>query len=77
VAALATAGDAKTRAELWRRISPDTAIACELQPFSAAVQRRFGGDAVRVMLRSEARLADALSVPRVLRQGRRSGSGKV
>jgi hypothetical protein len=64
VAALAAAQDDKVRAEVWRSITANNLIAIELQLFSAAVQQRFGEDAVRAMLRSEGGLIDAVSVPR-------------
>jgi len=64
VAALATAADAKARAELWHGISADTGLAGELQRFSAAVRQRVGEDAVRAILRSEGRPVDVLSVSR-------------
>ena len=63
VAALATAADVKARADRWRRISANAAIAGELQRFSAAVQQRFGDDALRAMLRREGRSVDVASVP--------------
>jgi hypothetical protein len=64
VATLAAAPDEKVRAGLWRGITADRAIGAELQRFSAAVQQRFGDDAVRAMLRAEGGLVEAASVPR-------------
>jgi hypothetical protein len=64
VAALAAAPDQKARAELWTDITADKAIGAELRRFSDAVQRRFGADAVRAMMRVEGRLVEAASVPR-------------
>jgi hypothetical protein len=64
VAALAAAKDDKACVEIWRSIMANKRIAAELQLFSAAVQKRFGADAVRAMLRSKGGLIDAVSVPR-------------
>ena len=64
VATLAAAADDKARAALWRSVMADPALGPELQHFSDAVQRRFGGETVRAMLRSEGGLAEAPSVPR-------------
>lgn len=64
VAALAVAPDQKARAELWIGITADKAIGAELRRFSDAVQRRFGDETVRAMLRAEGRPVEAASVPR-------------
>jgi hypothetical protein len=64
VAALAAPQDEKIRAALWRDITADKSTDAELRRFSAAVQRRFGDDTVRALLRAEGRLVDAASVPR-------------
>jgi hypothetical protein len=64
VASLAAAPDEKARAELWRGIAADKPIAAELRRFSTAVQRRFGDDTVRAMLRAEGRPVQAASVSR-------------
>jgi hypothetical protein len=64
VAALAVVPDQEARAELWTGITADKVIGAELQRFSDAVQRRFGGDAVRAMLRAGGRPIEAASVPR-------------
>jgi hypothetical protein len=64
VAALAAPQDEKIRAALWRDITADKSTGAELRRFSAAVQRRFGDDTVRALLRAEGRLVDAASVPR-------------
>jgi len=49
---------------LWRGVTADPALGPELQHFSDAVQRRFGAETVRAMLRSEGGLVEAPSVPR-------------
>jgi hypothetical protein len=64
VAALAAPLDQKARAELWTDIAADKAIGAELRRFSDAVQRRFGDETVRAMLRAEGRPVEAASVPR-------------
>ena len=64
VATLAAATDEKARAALWRSVTADPALGPELQHFSDAVQRRFGAETVRAMLRSQGGLAEAPSVPR-------------
>ena len=64
VAALAAPHDDKIRAALWRDITADKSTDAELRRFSAAVQRRFGDDTVRAMLRAEGRPVEAASVPR-------------
>jgi hypothetical protein len=45
-------------------MTTDKVIGVELQRFSAAVQQRFGDDAVRAMLRSRDGIVEAASVPR-------------
>jgi hypothetical protein len=64
VATLAAAGNEKARASLWRSVTADPALGPELQHFSDAVQRRFGAETVRAMLRSQGGLAEAPSVAR-------------
>ena len=64
VASLALAANEETRAELWLGITADKAMGAELQRFSDAVQRRFGDDTVRAMLRSEGRPVEVASVSR-------------
>jgi Ti-type conjugative transfer relaxase TraA len=64
VATLAAARGEKARAAFWRSVTADPALGPELQHFSDAVQRRFGAETVRAMLRSEGGLAEAPSVPR-------------
>jgi hypothetical protein len=64
VATLAAATDDKARAVLWRSVTADPALSAELQRFSDAVQRRFGAETVRAMLRSEGGLVEAPSVAR-------------
>jgi hypothetical protein len=63
VAALAAAPDEKARASLWRDMTSGAAIGAELRRFSAAVQQRFGDDAVRAMLRSGGTQVEAPSLP--------------
>ena len=64
MATLAAATDEKAQAALWRSMTTDKVIGVELQRFSAAVQQRFGDDAVRAMLRSRDGIVEAASVPR-------------
>jgi Ti-type conjugative transfer relaxase TraA len=64
VATLAAARDEKAQAALWRSVTADPALGPELQHFSDAVQRRFGAETVRAMLRRGGGLAEAPSVPR-------------
>jgi hypothetical protein len=64
VASLALAANEETRAELWIGITADKAMGAELQRFSDAVQRRFGDDTVRALLRSEGRPVEVASVSR-------------
>jgi hypothetical protein len=64
VATLAAARGEKAQAALWRSVTADPALGTELRHFSDAVQRRFGDETVRAMLRSEGGLAEAPSVPR-------------
>jgi Ti-type conjugative transfer relaxase TraA len=72
VATLAAATDDKARAVLWRSVTADPALGPELQHFSDAVQRRFGAETVRAMLRSEGGLDEA---PSVVRQHRAALAG--
>lgn len=65
VATLAAATDEKARVALWGGITADNAIGGEVARFSAAVQQRFGDDALRAMLRGNGRLVEAASVPRL------------
>jgi hypothetical protein len=64
VATLAAASGEKAQTALWRSVTADPALGPELKHFSDAVQRRFGAETVRAMLRSEGGLAEAPSVPR-------------
>jgi hypothetical protein len=64
VDALTTATDDKARAAQWCSMTTDQAVGAELRQFSAAVQQRFGEDAVRAMLRSRGGTVAAASVPR-------------
>ena len=55
-AAIGGAGAAKTdkeRAEVWTATTSDKAVAGELKAFAAAVEKRFGEDGVRAMVRAE------------------------
>jgi len=61
---MGSATDEKAKAALWRGVTTDKAIGVEPQQFSAAVQQRFGDDAVRAMLRSGGGIVEAASVPR-------------
>ena len=55
-AAIGVARAAKTdkeRAEAWKATTSDKAVAGELTAFAAAVEKRFGEDGVRAMVRAE------------------------
>ena len=52
IGVVATARDEKARAEAWRAVQTDERLAGELQAFGAAVDRRFGEEGVRAMLRA-------------------------
>ena len=54
--AIDAASAAKTdreRAEAWKAATSDKAVAGELTAFAAAMEKRFGADGVRAMIRSE------------------------
>jgi len=53
--AVASAGDAQVRDQTWRAVQADKPVAAELGRFGAAVERRFGAEGVRAMLRAEGR----------------------
>jgi len=55
IGALAAAKDEKARGESWTAIQADKRIAGELRVFGAAVERRFGKEGVRAMLRAGGR----------------------
>jgi Ti-type conjugative transfer relaxase TraA len=62
----------KERAEAWKATTSDKAVAGELKAFAAAMEKRFGEDGVRAMIRSEQAGAKAFeggaSVPPAERQ---------
>jgi len=62
VTALAAAPDDKARAAAWRGISEDQVVIGEVERFREAVRQRFGGEAVRAMLRSRGGPIEAASV---------------
>ncbi len=64
IGAVAVATDEKARAEAWRAAQADERIADELRAFGAAVERRFGDEGVRAMLRAGER-SGAINTPSV------------
>ena len=64
LAALRSAPDQAARGQVWQAVEKSGAIAAELGAFRAAVERRFGTEGVRQMLRAEGR-AGAVSAPSV------------
>ena len=52
VGTLHVAPDEKARGEAWRAVQADERVAAELGRFGAAVERRFGAEGVRQMLRA-------------------------
>ena len=58
------APDEKALAEVWRAMQKDEKVAGELRAFGAAVERRFGAESVREMLRAGGR-PDAITAPSV------------
>jgi len=89
--AVAAAGDEQVRGAAWRAVQADKPVAAELERFGAAVERRFGAEGVRAMLRAEGRAGAVTSasvapeqrpaLDRVaqftatLKQGERAGAG--
>ena len=53
VGVVAAAKDDAGRVEAWDRVQKDEPVAKEISTFSAAVEKRFGDDGVRAMLRAE------------------------
>ena len=53
VDAASTAKTDKERAEVWKAATSDKAVAGELKAFAAAVEKRFGEDGVRAMVRAD------------------------
>ena len=64
VAALRSAPDEAARGKMWQAVETSGAITAELGAFRGAVERRFGVEGVRQMLRAEGR-AGAVSAPSV------------
>ncbi|MBV8915514.1 MAG: AAA family ATPase, partial [Acetobacteraceae bacterium] len=64
LAALRSAPDQTARAAVWQAVEKSDAIAAELGAFRGTVERRFGAEGVRQMLRTEGR-AGAVSAPSV------------
>ncbi len=89
--AVAAAGTEQVRGEAWRAAQADTPVAAELERFGAAVERRFGAEGVRAMLRAEGRagavtsasvapeqrpaLDQVAQLTATLKQGERTGAG--
>ncbi len=85
------AGTEQVRGEAWRAAQADKPVAAELERFGAAVERRFGAEGVRAMLRAEGRtgavtsasvapeqrpaLDQVAQLTVTLRQGERAGAG--
>ncbi len=53
--AVAAAGTEQVRGEAWRAAQADKPVVAELERFGAAVERRFGEEGVRQMLRADGR----------------------
>jgi len=91
IGAVAAAGDEQVRGAAWRAVQADTPVAAELARFGAAVERRFGAEGVRAMLRAEGRagavtsasvtpeqrpaLDQVAQLTATLKQGERAGAG--
>jgi Ti-type conjugative transfer relaxase TraA len=89
--AVAAAGIEQVRGAAWRAAQADKPVAAELERFGAAVERRFGEEGVRQMLRAEGRAGAVTSasvapeqrpaLDRVaqltvtIKQGERAGAG--
>ncbi len=90
---VSAAGDEQVRGAAWRAVQADTPVAAELERFGAAVERRFGAEGVRQMLRAEGRAGAVTSasvapeqrqalnrvaqLTATLKQGERAGAGLV
>jgi len=88
---VAAAGDEQVRGEAWRAVQADKPVAAELERFGAVVERRFGAEGVRQMLRAEGRagvvtsasvapeqrpaLDQVAQLTTTLKQGERAGAG--
>ena len=55
IATLRAAGEETARGEAWRAVRRDQPVTAELAAFAAAVERRFGEEGVRQMLRAGGR----------------------
>jgi len=89
--AVAAAGTEQVRGEAWWAVQADKPVAAELERFGAAVERRFGAEGVRQMLRAEGRagavtsasvapeqrpaLDQVAQLTATLKQGERAGAG--
>jgi len=89
--AVAAVGTEQVRGEAWRAAQADKPVAAELERFGAAVERRFGAEGVRAMLRAEGRtgavtsasvapeqrpaLDQVAQLTATLKQGERAGAG--
>ena len=69
IGVMAAAKDEKAHAEAWRAVQQDKQVAGELRAFGAAVERRFGEDGVRAMLRAGGR-PGAVTAPSVAAEQR-------
>jgi len=89
--AVAAAGNEQVRSQAWRAVQADKPVEAELKRFGAAVERRFGAEGVRQILRAEGRagvvmsasvapeqrpaLDRAAQLTATLKQGERAGAG--
>jgi len=89
--AVAAAGTEQVRGGAWRAVQADKPVAAELERFGAVVERRFGAEGVRAMLRAEGRAGPVTSasvapeqrpaldrvaqLTATLKQGERAGAG--
>ena len=69
IGAVAAAKDDRTQGEAWRAVQADRQIAGELRAFGAAVERRFGEEGVRSMLRAGGRPGAVMAASVVPEQG--------
>jgi len=89
--AVVAAGTEQVRGAAWQIVQADKPVAAELERFGAAVERRFGAEGMRAMLRAEGRagaVTSASIVPEqrpaldrvaqltaTMKQGERAGAG--
>jgi Ti-type conjugative transfer relaxase TraA len=70
IAGLRAASDEKTRAEAWQAMQKDERVADELTAFATAVEKRFGDDGVRAMLRATSRAEPVVALSVAFEQQR-------